>query len=110
MTGDTTTDDGQHRLENAEPKQQDETDELPETGEEEPEPEPDEIVERFDTGASIEVAITRGTGTRDQDKWRIKGKGRDAEEALEEFETELEGVEAELANRVRALDPEGKDD
>jgi len=69
------------------------------------EPEPTETVERYDTGASISVTLKRGTGTRDQDKWTIKGKGRTSGQALREFDKQLQEVEAELADRVRALQP-----
>lgn len=65
----------------------------------------DDVVARTDVGASLQVTLTRGNGTRDQEKWRIKGKGEDAERALEEFEAQLERVENELADRVRALQP-----
>lgn len=67
--------------------------------------EPDEIVERVDTGASLRSELTRGTGTRDQEKHRIYGKGADAAEALEEYEEMLEAVEEEYADRVRGLQP-----
>jgi len=63
-------------------------------------------VERTDTGASIQATVKRGTGTRDEDKFRIKGKGEDAQQALKEFETMLERVENDLAERVRDLQPE----
>ena len=68
---------------------------------------PDETVARYDKGASITVDIKRGTGTRDQDAWTLKGKGPTAEDALDELETELEAVEERLADRVRALQPNG---
>lgn len=67
-------------------------------------------VERSDVGASIEVAATRGNGTRDQEKFKIKGKGATAAEALEEFETLLEQYEKEYSDRVRAIQPEEADD
>lgn len=66
----------------------------------------DETVERYDTGASMSVDISRGTGTRDQEKWSLKGKGRDAEEAIEELETQLDAFEERLAERVRNIQPE----
>jgi len=69
---------------------------------------PTETVERFDTGASISVTLKRGTGTRDQDKWTIKGKGRTSGQALQEFDKQLQEVEDELADRVRALQPQGE--
>lgn len=73
---------------------------------------PEDRVERTDVGASVEVAITRGTGTRDQEKYRIKGKGADAAQALDEFEEMLSAVEDEYAERIRALQPveEGDDE
>jgi hypothetical protein len=58
----------------------------------------------------VSVDITRGTGTRDQEKWKLKGKGRNAEEALGELETELDELEERLANRVRNIQPEVSDD
>ena len=67
---------------------------------------PTETVERYDTGASISVTLKRGTGTRDEDKWTIKGKGRTSGQALKEFDDQLQEVEKELADRVRALQPE----
>lgn len=70
----------------------------------------DETVERYDTGASMSVDISRGTGTRDQEKWSLKGKGRDAEEAIEELETQLDAFEERLAERVRNIQPEVSDD
>jgi len=65
-----------------------------------------ERVERTDVGASLAVEFKRGTGTRDQDKWTVKGKGENAEEAIENFERELEEVEDEFAQRVRDLQVE----
>jgi hypothetical protein len=66
----------------------------------------DETVERYDTGASVSVDVSRGTGTRDQEKWTFKGKGRNAEEALDELETQLDDFEERLAERVRNIQPE----
>lgn len=65
----------------------------------------DERIERTDVGASIEVTAKRGTGTRDEDKVRLKGKGETAEEAIAEFETLLEKYESEYSDRVRAIQP-----
>ena len=75
----------------------------------------DEHVKRTDEGASIEVGITRGTGTRDQEKWKIKGKGATAEQALSEFRRELEAVVGPLTDgpygdQVRAFDPDDDGD
>jgi len=36
-----------------------------------------EYVERSDVGVSLTVKLTRGTGTRDQDKIVAKAKGKD---------------------------------
>ena len=63
-------------------------------------------VQRTDVGASIAVEFKRGTGTRDQDKWTIKGKGETAAEAIKNFEREIEEVEDEFAQRVRDLQVE----
>lgn len=63
-------------------------------------------VERSDVGASMSVDITRGTGTRDQEKYSIKGKGKTAEDAIEEFEKQLEAIENEFAQRIRNLQVE----
>lgn len=82
----------------------------------EDEREPDELVERIGTGASVQVEITRGTGTRDQDKWRVKGKGEDAGQALAELREQLESVfpvdeDEPLGEQVRAFQPDaGEED
>jgi hypothetical protein len=67
-------------------------------------------VVRTDEGASIETKIKRGTGTRDQEEFRLKGKGEDAEQALDEFETLLDAVEEDIADRVRNLQTVEEDD
>lgn len=64
----------------------------------------DELI-RTDVGASVEVTLTRGTGTRDQEKFRIKGKGRTAEDALKEFDEQLLAIEEYYAERVRGIQP-----
>jgi hypothetical protein len=69
-------------------------------------PEDTTHVERSDVGASMSVDITRGTGTRDQEKYSIKGKGKNAEEAIKEFETQLEAIEQKFAQRIRNLQVE----
>ncbi len=63
-------------------------------------------VERSDVGASMSVDITRGTGTRDQEKYSIKGKGKTAEDAIGEFEKQLEAIEDKFAQRIRNLQVE----
>jgi len=61
------------------------------------------LVERSDVGASMSVDITRGTGTRDQEKYSLKGKGKTAEDAIDEFEKQLEALEQRFAQRIRNL-------
>lgn len=92
-------------------------------------PEPSERVERTDVGASIEVGITRGTGTRDQEKWKLKGKGETAEDAIQELErllvdvvgTDFESYDADgenkrshvnrpIGDRIRAFQPTTDDE
>jgi len=70
-----------------------------------------EHVKRTDEGASIQAEITRGTGTRDQEKWRIKGKGETAAQAIEEFRQSYQEVIGEdpgepMARNARRFDPE----
>jgi len=48
---------------------------------------PTEYVERSDVGVSLTVKLTRGTGTRDQDKITAKVKGKTLEDAREDMET-----------------------
>lgn len=76
-----------------------------------------EHVRRTDEGASIEVDITRGTGTRDQEKWKLKGKGATATEALAELQQMLNEVvprdvttDEALGDQVRDFQPGGSDD
>jgi len=47
---------------------------------------PTEYVERSDVGVSLTVKLTRGTGTRDQDKITAKVKGKTLEDAREDME------------------------
>lgn len=70
---------------------------------------------RTDEGASVSVSITRGEGTRDQEKWKMKGKGADAQQAVEELVYQLEAVVGEvsdepLADQVRQFQPGDGDD
>lgn len=72
---------------------------------------PDEHIKRTDEGASLQVEITRGEGTRDQEKWRIKGKGATALQAISEFIEQYEEVFGEkpegepLADHARRFSP-----
>lgn len=64
---------------------------------------PDERIERFDTGVSISVNMTRGTGTRDQEK--IKGKVK--AETLDEAREDMDGLKedlSDLAEYVREIE------
>ena len=67
-------------------------------------------------GASVSVDISRGTGTRDQEKWSLKGKGATAEAAIDELRTQLEAVvgdlddEEPLAAQTREFAPELEED
>lgn len=68
--------------------------------------EADEKVERTDTGVSIEVALTRGTGTRDQEKLKAKAKGATLEDARGDMD-ELRDYLHDLADECRAIQPGG---
>lgn len=67
-----------------------------------------EYVERSDVGVSLTVKLTRGTGTRDQDKITAKAKSKTLEEAREDMET-LRGYIHGLAEDARQIQP-GEDD
>lgn len=71
--------------------------------------EPDRL-ERTDVGASVQVELTRGTGTRDQEKFRIKGKGENSYQAMMEFEQLLTKFEADWSERVRSIQPQEADE
>ena len=64
-----------------------------------------ERVERTDVGASIEVTITRGTGTRDQEKIKAKTKGETVSDARDDMD-ELRPWIREFADDVRSWQPE----
>ncbi|AFH21467.1 hypothetical protein OSG_eHP1_00185 [environmental Halophage eHP-1] len=74
-------------------------------------PDADKVVERRDVGASVSVDITRGTGTRDQEKWSIKGKGRNADAAIAELTKQLEEIvgvlsdDEPMASQARSFQP-----
>lgn len=71
--------------------------------------------DRVSVGATAEVSLTRGTGTRDQEKFSLKGKGVTADAAMDELRTQLEDVvgplddDEPLADQIRAYQP-GEDD
>jgi len=59
---------------------------------------------------TLTTKIKRGSGTRDQDELLIEGRGEDAAEAAEEFETALLEAEVqEWADRLRDIQPEGNE-
>ncbi|WP_458210976.1 DUF7389 domain-containing protein [Haladaptatus sp. NG-SE-30] len=64
-----------------------------------------EYVERTDVGVSLTVKLSRGTGTRDQDKITAKVKARTLDEAWEDMET-LRAYVHELADDVRQIQPD----
>lgn len=64
-----------------------------------------EYVERTDVGVSLTVKLSRGTGTRDQDKITAKVKARTLDEAREDMET-LRAYVHELADDVRQIQPD----
>jgi len=59
-------------------------------------------VERSDVGVSLTVKLTRGTGTRDQDKIVAKAKGKTMEDAREDMEILREYIRS---RRGRSSDP-----
>ena len=69
---------------------------------------PTEYVERSDVGVSLMVKLTRGTGTRDQDKITAKVKAKTLEEARKDMES-LRGYIHDLAEDARQIQP-GEDD
>ncbi|MDL0120025.1 hypothetical protein PNQ29_09820 [Halobacterium salinarum] len=70
---------------------------------------PTEYVERSDVGVSLTVTLTRGTGTRDQDKIVAKAKGKTLEDAREDMET-LRAYIHDLAEDARQIQPEEEDE
>jgi hypothetical protein len=73
------------------------------------EPTTTEHIERTDVGASIEVKLTRGSGTRDGDTINAKTKGATVAEAIEDM-NELRPWLKELAADVRTWQPEVEDE
>lgn len=61
-----------------------------------------EHVERTDVGVSIEFTMTRGSGTRDQEKVKAKTKAETFEEAREDMDRAKAYVRDELAPELRA--------
>lgn len=99
----------QHRLEDAEPKEQPA----------EPDPTTGTRTRSYprgqkrplDHGTKIRAKVKRGTDTRDQDELLIEGRGESAEEAAEDFEGALTKAEEQgWAERLREIQPEESDD
>jgi hypothetical protein len=67
-----------------------------------------ECVERSDVGVYLIVTLTRGTGTRDQDKIVAKAKGKALEDAREDMEILREYIH-DLAEDPRQIQPEEED-
>jgi hypothetical protein len=67
-----------------------------------------EYVERSDVGVSLTVKLTRGTGTRDQDKIVAKAKGKTLEDAREDMEI-LRAYIHDLAEDTHQIQPEEED-
>lgn len=70
-----------------------------------------ETTESTHSGTSITGKAKMGSGTRDQSEVKIKGKGKDAEEAIAEFEEALEAAhEGNWGHRLLELNPERSED
>ena len=67
-------------------------------------PDQTEYVERSDVGVSLTVQLTRGTGTRDQDKITAKVKAKTLEDARTDMEA-LRGYIDDLAASTRQIQP-----
>ena len=52
------------------------------------------------------VDVTRGTGTRDQEKWKLRATGETAEEALAEFEQLVAALHGGYGDQLRSFDPD----
>jgi len=60
---------------------------------------------------TVKLKLTRGEGTRDQDKGTIKAKGNMPEAVADDIEGTLDELEArDLFERVRGTQPEGDTD
>ena len=70
---------------------------------------PTEYVERSDVGVSLTVKLTRGTGTRDQDKIVAKAKGKTLEDARKDMEILREYIH-DLAEDARGIQPAEEDE
>jgi hypothetical protein len=68
-----------------------------------------EKVERTDVGVSITVQLTRGTGTRDQDKITGKVKAETLDEARDDMDKLKEYMEW-WADDLRQIQPENGSD
>ena len=55
---------------------------------------------------SFGVDLTRGNGTRDQEKWKLRATGETAEEALAEFEQLVAALHGGYGDQLRSFDPD----
>jgi hypothetical protein len=59
----------------------------------------------------LQVDVTRGTGTRDQEKYKLKARGETAQEAAESLSDSLEALrERDVFSRARAVENDDTDD
>jgi hypothetical protein len=66
---------------------------------------PDDLVERYDSGARVRLNIQRGENPRDQEEWTIEGKGQDHEEARAEFDALFDRFRDRWADEARGFQP-----
>jgi len=62
-------------------------------------------VERTDVGVTITTQLKRGTGTRDEDKHKVKAKGRTFEHARNQHQQGMDYLCEEVVDRARDVDP-----
>ena len=62
-------------------------------------------VERTDVGVTITTQVKRGTGTRDEDKHKVKAKGRTFEHARDQHRQGMNYLATGVIDRTRSLDP-----
>lgn len=55
---------------------------------------------------SFGVDLTRGNGTRDQEKYKLRATGETAEDALAEFEQLVDALHSEYGDQLRSFDPD----
>ena len=70
----------------------------------------DQVVERTDTGVSITTTLTRGTGTRDQDKHVLKAKGHSLPDAIAKHQGGMNYLDTAVLDSARAMQPDVDDE